>query len=82
MLALIFALAVADPAAAPAPMAAEAPVAKVSKQDRVTCKWIVNGGGISQHICMTAREWRNDQMERQRRVDDFQRRALTTSPHG
>jgi hypothetical protein len=83
MLALIFALAATDPAAAaPAPAPAAAPAAKVSKQDRVTCKWVTNGGGISQHICLTAREWRNDQIEWQRRVDDFQRRALTTSPRG
>ena len=81
MLALIFALAVADPAAAaPAPTPDAAPPAKVSKQDKITCKWVNTYSGIARQVCMTGREWRLDQIERQRRVDDFQRRALTSGP--
>ena len=80
MLAFVLALAVSCPAAAPAHTADVAKPIKVSKQEKVTCKWITTGGGISQHVCLTGRQWRDDQIERQRRVDDFQRRALTTSP--
>jgi hypothetical protein len=81
MVTLAFALALsmaqAAPDAAPAPAT---PATKVSKADTVTCKWVTNSGGIANRICLTGRQWRNEQLERQRRVDDFQRRALTTSP--
>jgi hypothetical protein len=80
MLALVLALAITDPAAAPAPTADATPPPKVAKQDQVTCKWVANGGGISSQVCMTARQWRDDQIQRQRNFDDFQRRALTTAP--
>ena len=80
MLSLIFALALAEPSAAAAPAPLPEPAAKVAKAEAVTCKWVTNSGGIAIHVCRTGREWRLDQIERQRRVDDFQRRALTVVP--
>jgi hypothetical protein len=85
MLSLILALALSEPATATTPPTAPPPqpVEKVrySKADQVTCKWVSTAGGIARHVCMTSRDWRNDQIERQRHVDDFQRRALTVMPH-
>lgn len=79
MLSLLFALALAEPAAVEqaAPLAAPAPVVKAAKPNPVTCRWVTNSGGIALNVCKTKREWRLDQMERQRRVDDSQRRAMT-----
>jgi hypothetical protein len=82
MLSLILALALADPAAAVPPEAPPPMVekARYSKAQTVSCKWVTNSGGIAQRVCMTSRGWRNEQIERQRNVDDFQRRALTVGP--
>ena len=85
MLSLILALTVvsAEPAAATQPMdAAEPParVTKVSKMDQVVCKWRTNGAGHRLEICQTNRQWRDDQIESQKRFDDFQKRALQTQP--
>jgi hypothetical protein len=83
MLSLILALALSEPTAAPPPEAPppHAEKVRVSKQEQVTCRWMNTPSGIARHICMTNRAWRDDQIERQRHLDDFQRRALTTSPH-
>jgi hypothetical protein len=80
MLTLILALVVAEPAASTAPAAAPAPqpAPKVAKSEKVTCKWIAGSGGTARQVCATDKQWRNEQMERQQRVDEFQRRALTT----
>ena len=80
MLSLILAMTVvtAEPAAAPAQPAAQ--VTKVSKMDQVVCKWRTNGAGHRMEICQTNRQWRDDQIENQKRFDDFQRRALTQQP--
>ncbi len=85
MLSLIFALTLsaqpaaptepADPAAQPA-----AQVTKVSKAHQITCKWRTNAGGHRLEICQTNRQWRDDQIENQKRIDDFQKRALHTPP--
>ena len=84
MLSLVLALTIV--AAQPAttePVAPAQPVAtvtKVSKADQITCKWRTNGAGHRQEVCMTNRQWRDDQIENQKRFDDFQRRALHTQP--
>ena len=86
MLSLILALVVAEPAAAPPSTTVTSvtvtapPAPKVAKADQVTCRWITGSGGISREVCATNKEWRREQMERQQRVADFQRRALTTGP--
>jgi hypothetical protein len=84
MLSLILALTVvtADPpSTAPAPAAEPAAVVtKVSKMDQVVCKWRTNAAGHRMEICQSNRQWRNDQIENQKRIDDFQRRALHTQP--
>ena len=84
MLSLILALTVvtADPPTSEAPLAPEpaARVTKVSKMDQVVCKWRTNSGGHRIEVCQTNRQWRDDQIESQKRFDDFQRRALTQSP--
>ena len=77
MIALILALSLAqsEPAAEAAPR-----VAKVAADNPITCKWVTNSGGFALEVCRTKHDWRLDQIERQRRVDDFQRRALHTQP--
>jgi hypothetical protein len=79
MLSLILAMAVvaAEPAPAPPPAAT---VTKVSKMDQVVCKWRTNGAGHRMEVCQTNRQWRDDQLESQKRFDDFQKRALHTQP--
>jgi hypothetical protein len=82
MLSLILALVVAEPTATTAPVAAPAPqpAPKIAKADQVTCKWLTGKGGIVRQVCATKKQWRDEQMERQQRVDEFQRRQLTISP--
>ena len=90
MLSLILALLVAEPAAEPPSTTVTSvtvtaqplpkPAPKIAKADQVSCRWITGGGGISREVCATNKEWRREQMERQQRVADFQRRALTTGP--
>ena len=79
MLSLILALSMAQASPPPPPTLTPAE-ARAAKAEAVTCKWVVNSGGIAIHVCRTGREWRLDQIERQRRVDDFQRRALHIQP--
>ena len=82
MLSLILALVVAEPAATTAPAAAPPPqpAPKVAKADAVTCKWMTGKGGIARQVCATNKQWRNEQLNRQQSVDEFQRRQLTISP--
>ena len=90
MLSLILALIVAEPAAPQTPTTVTPvtvtgqpqvqPAPKIAKADQITCRWITGSGGISREVCATNKEWRREQMERQQRVADFQRRALTTGP--
>lgn len=84
MISLIFALVVAaEPAAATGPVTVTAPAQpapKVAKADQVTCKWMTGKGGITRQVCATNKTWRTEQMDRQQRVDEFQRRQLTISP--
>ena len=83
MLSLILALTVAGQPAPAEPVAPAQPVAqvtKVSKADQISCKWRTNSGGHRLEVCQTNRKWRDDQIENQKRVDDFQKRALHTQP--
>jgi len=78
MLSFVFALIAAEPAVATQPTAAEPParVVKVSKMDAVTCKWVAGKGGAARQFCLTNREWRDHQIERQQRINEFTRRQL------
>ena len=79
MLSLVFALIAAEPAVATQPVAAAEPparVVKVSKMDAVSCKWVVSKGGMARQFCLTNREWRDNQIERQQRINEFTRRQL------
>ena len=82
MLSLILALTIAgQPAAATDPAAPVKPatqVTKVSKADKITCKWRTNAAGHRLEVCQSNRRWRDDQIENQKRIDDFQKRALHT----
>ena len=79
MLSLVLALIVAEPAAATAPMAAPAPqpAVKVAKMDALKCKWVVTKSGTARQFCLTQREWRDHQIDRQQRLDEFTKRQLT-----
>jgi hypothetical protein len=82
MLSLILALVAAEPSTTAQPVAqpVSEPAARVAKAKKVTCKWVVSKGGIAREVCATGNQWRDDQIERQQRVDEFQRRQLTISP--
>ena len=78
MLSLALALIIAEPAATTAPAVAEPParVTRVAKLDGVQCKWVVTKSGAARQFCLTQREWRDHQIERQQRINEFTRRQL------
>ena len=80
MLTLILALAasaqpaaITEPAPAPRPVAA---VTRVARSDAVTCKWVVTKSGMARQFCLTNREWRDHQIDREQRLNEFTRRQL------
>ena len=80
MLSLILAMSVAaqSPATTASADMSQLPVAvaKVAKIDRVKCKWVVTKSGMARQFCLTNRDWRDHQIERQQRIDEFTKRQL------
>ena len=80
MLSLILALTVAAQPAAPTqttdPARPTAQVVRTAQSGALKCKWVVTKSGMARQFCLTGREWRDHQIERQQRLNEFTRRQL------